>query len=52
MDVIARTAFGLELNTQKQKDSPFVKMAELVARPNNALLTATCELFSFLLIWF
>ena len=47
MDVIARTAFGLELNTQKEKDNPFVKMAHKLLKPNNILAMVLCKYFSF-----
>ena len=43
MDVIARTAFGLELDTQKEKDSPFVKMANKMMRPRSAVLAVMCN---------
>ena len=42
MDVIARTAFGLELNTQKEKDSPFIQMANKIMRPSSTVLTVMC----------
>ena len=42
MDVIARTAFGLELNTQKEKDNPFVKMATRLMKPRMVLLFVMC----------
>ena len=42
MDVIAQIAFRLELNTQKEKENPFVKMANRMIKPRNALLFVLC----------
>ena len=44
-DVIAKIAFGLELNTLKEKDSTFVKMATRITTISQFAFAVMCECF-------
>ena len=42
-DVIAKIAFGLELNALKEKDSTFVKMATRITTFSPFLMAVICK---------
>ena len=42
MDVIARTAFGVDVNSQKNPDDIFVNHAKVIFHPNKLFFAVLC----------